>query len=103
MACTAASVGPTHKTRTFDERYDPGGGGINVARVIHELGGDALALIMTGGVTGRLVEELLNEAGVRWQALPVRGRTRISLTVHDRQSNLEYRFVPEGLNVEQDE
>jgi 6-phosphofructokinase 2 len=103
MACTAASVRPTHKTRTFEERYDPGGGGINVARVVHELGGEAQALIMTGGVTGRLVEELLNEAGVRWQALPVRGRTRISLTVHDRQSGLEYRFVPEGPNVEQDE
>ena len=103
MACTAASVRPTHKTRTFEERYDPGGGGINVARVVHVFGGDGLALIMTGGVTGRLVEELLDEAGVRWQALPVRGRTRISLTVHDRQSGLEYRFVPEGPNVEQDE
>jgi 6-phosphofructokinase 2 len=103
LACTAASVRPTHKTRTFEERFDPGGGGINVARVVHELGGDALALIMTGGVTGRLVEALLHEAGVRWQALPIRGRTRISVTVHDRQSRLEYRFVPEGPSVEQDE
>ncbi len=103
LACTAASVRPTHKTRTFEERFDPGGGGINVARVVHVLGGDALALIMTGGVTGRLVEELLDEAGVRWQALPIRGRTRISVNVHDRQSGLEYRFVPEGPNVEQDE
>jgi 6-phosphofructokinase 2 len=103
LACTAASVRPTHKTRTFEERFDPGGGGINVARVVHVLGGDALALIMTGGVTGRLVEELLDEAGVRWQALPIRGRTRISVTVHDRQSRLEYRFVPGGPYVEQDE
>lgn len=103
LACTAASVRPTHKIRTFEERVDPGGGGINVARVVRVLGGDALALIMTGGVTGRLVEELLDEAGVRWQALPIRGRTRISVTVHDRQSGLEYRFVPEGPNVEQDE
>lgn len=103
MAVTAASVRPTHKIRTFEERFDPGGGGINVARVIHVLGGDALALIMTGGATGRLVEELLDEAGVRWQALPIRGRTRISVTVHDRQSDLEYRFVPEGPNVEEEE
>ena len=103
LACTAASVRPTHKIRTFEERVDPGGGGINVARVVRVLGGDALALIMTGGVTGRLVEELLDEAGVRWQALPIRGRTRISVTVHDRQTGLEYRFVPEGPNVEQDE
>jgi 6-phosphofructokinase 2 len=103
MASTAAAVRPTHKIRTFDERLDPGGGGINVARVVHTLGGDALALIMTGGVTGRLVEELLGEAGVRWHALPIRGRTRISLNVHDRQTGLEYRFVPEGPNVEADE
>ncbi len=103
LACTAASVRPTHKIWTFEERVDPGGGGINVARVVRVLGGDALALIMTGGVTGRLVEELLDEAGVRWQALPIRGRTRISVTVHDRQSGLEYRFVPEGPNVERDE
>ena len=103
MACTAASVRPTHKTRTFEEQFDPGGGGINVARVVHVLGGNALALIMTGGVTGRLVEELLDDAGVRWQALPIRGRTRISVNVHDRQSGLEYRFVPEGPHVQQDE
>ncbi len=100
MACSATAVRPTHKVRTFDERLDPGGGGINVARVVHALGGDALALVMTGGVTGRLVEELLDEAGVAWQALPIHGRTRISLNVHDRTSGLEYRFVPEGPTVE---
>jgi 6-phosphofructokinase 2 len=103
MACSAASVQPTHKIRTFDERLDPGGGGINVARVIHALGGDALALIMTGDVTGRLVEELLSDANIPWQAIPIRGRTRISLNVHDQQSGLEYRFVPKGPHAEPDE
>jgi 6-phosphofructokinase 2 len=103
MACTAATVRPTHKIRTTDDRLDPGGGGINIARVVHALGADVLALIMTGGVTGRLVEELLDEAGVRWRALPIRGRTRISLNVHERNSGLEYRFVPEGPLVEPDE
>jgi 6-phosphofructokinase 2 len=100
LACTAATVQPTHKIRTFNERLDPGGGGINVARVVHALGGHALALIMTGGVTGRLVEQLLDGAGVPWQAVPIHDRTRISLNVLDRQSGLEYRFVPEGPLVE---
>jgi 6-phosphofructokinase 2 len=103
LASTAASVVPTHKVRTFEERFDPGGGGINVARVVHVLGGDTRALVMTGGITGHLVEELLDEAGVQWRALAIRGRTRISLNVHDRKSGLEYRFVPEGPNVETDE
>ena len=96
LACTAAAVRPTHKVRTFDERLDPGGGGINVARVIHALGGEALALIATGGVTGRLIEELVDEAGVPRRVIPIAGRSRISLNVHDRGSGLEYRFVPEG-------
>ncbi|MBV8456413.1 MAG: 1-phosphofructokinase family hexose kinase [Acetobacteraceae bacterium] len=103
MACTALAVRPTHKIRTFDDRLDPGGGGINVARVIHALGGDALALIMTGDVTGRLVEELLSEEGVRWHTVPIRGRTRITLNVHDQRNDLEYRFVPQGPLVEPDE
>ncbi|MCC2663642.1 MAG: 1-phosphofructokinase, partial [Geminicoccaceae bacterium] len=32
-SCQAEVVRPIHKIRTSDERYDPGGGGINVARV----------------------------------------------------------------------
>jgi 6-phosphofructokinase 2 len=103
MASTAAMVRPTHKIRTFDERLDPGGGGINVARVLHALGADPLALVMTGGVTGHVIEQLLSQGGVRWQALPIRGSNRISLNVHDRHSGLEYRFVPEGPTIEPDE
>jgi 6-phosphofructokinase 2 len=103
MGGTAAEVRPTHKIRMFDEKLDPGGGGINVARVVHALGGEALALIMTGSVTGRLIEELLDEAGVQWQRLPIAGRTRISLNVHDQKSDLEYRFVSEGPTITADE
>ena len=33
-ACVADEVVPMRKVRTRDERYDAGGGGINVARVI---------------------------------------------------------------------
>ena len=62
-----------------------------------------LALIATGGVTGRLVEELLDEAGVSWRSLPIMGRTRVSLNVYDRQTGLEYRFVPEGPFIAADE
>jgi len=96
MAAQAAEVRPVHKIRTFGERYDPGGGGINVARVIHELGGNTLALFAAGGVTGRFVEEMLSQAGVPFSCIPMRGPTRISLTVRDQASGLEYRFVPYG-------
>src|SRR4029453_7890618 len=96
LATTAKSVRPGHKIRTFDERSDPGGGGINVARVIFELGGQTLALFASGGVTGRFVEEMLTTAKVPWQAVPIANACRISVTVHDQSSGLEYRFVPRG-------
>ena len=35
-ACVADEVVPMRKVRTRDERYDPGGGGINVARLIRD-------------------------------------------------------------------
>ncbi|WP_428673238.1 1-phosphofructokinase family hexose kinase [Reyranella sp.] len=96
LAAEAASVRPVHKIRTFGEHYDAGGGGINVARVVHALGGDTLALFAAGGATGRMIEEMLSEAGVPWQCVPVAGTTRISLTVREQESGLEYRFVPQG-------
>lgn len=96
LAAEADAVMPTHKIRMHHEHADPGGGGINVARVLHELGGDALAVLAAGGATGRVLEEMLDEAGVKRRSVPIQGRTRVSLNVQDRKSGLEYRFVPEG-------
>ncbi|MBN8929526.1 MAG: 1-phosphofructokinase [Rhodospirillales bacterium 69-11] len=100
LACSAESVRPTHKIRTGEEHIDPGGGGINVARVLHALGADTLAVILAGGVTGALIEDLLNEAGVPHRTVRMRGRTRISFNVFDRTAGVEYRFVPEGPTAE---
>jgi 6-phosphofructokinase 2 len=94
--CEAETVRPIHKIRTYNEAYDPGGGGINVARVVATLGGDAEAIALAGGVTGALLGELLAEAGLRYRLIPIAGRTRISHTVHETKSGLEYRFVPSG-------
>ncbi len=96
LATSAATVRPTHKIRTFGEHLDAGGGGINVARVVHVLGGDVEAILLAGGATGQLVGELLTEQGVAHHLVPTRGRTRISLTVIEQSTALEYRFVPEG-------
>lgn len=96
LASTAPAVRPTHKIRTAGEEVDPGGGGINVARVVHALGGDALAVLAAGGATGRFLTELLEEAGVQYRVVPIAGRTRVSFTVRETVTGQEYRFVPEG-------
>jgi 6-phosphofructokinase 2 len=96
LAAEANEVVPTHKIRMHQEPADPGGGGVNVARVLHELGGDVLAIVAAGGASGRVLEELLDEAGVARRSVLIRGQTRVSLNVQDRKNCLEYRFVPEG-------
>ncbi len=96
LAADADAVLPVRKIRTRGDSFDPGGGGVNVSRVVRELGGETCAIILAGGVSGRLLEELLDEAGVRHLTVPIAGRTRISHTVHDLGQKLEYRFVPEG-------
>jgi 6-phosphofructokinase 2 len=99
LAAEAEHVWPTHKVRTDHEHTDPGGGGVNVSRVVHVLGGDTLAVMLTGGAPGRVLNELIDDGGVAHRSIPVAGRTRISLNVLDRSSGLEYRFVPEGPTV----
>lgn len=92
-------IRPLLKIRTSDERYHPGGGGINVARVVQELGGEALAVYLAGGATGTILNELLQTVGIATKSVPIGGYTRIAHTVFERSSGLEYRFVPEGPEV----
>ncbi len=96
FAAQVPSVRPTHKLRTFAERHDAGGGGINVARVIEALGGRPLALTLAGGFSGRLLDEMLREASLPHRRVPIAGRTRISHTVVDVATGHEYRFVAQG-------
>ena len=96
---SAKVIRPLRKIRTTDERYHPGGGGINVARVVRELGGNALALYLAGGAPGNLLEDLLVRAKIDARRIPIKGYTRIAHTVFERSSRLEYRFVPEGPRI----
>jgi 6-phosphofructokinase 2 len=98
----ADQVRPIRKIRTWAERYDPGGG-INAARVIEELGGSALAIYLSGGVTGPILDELVQASGIESRCIPIAGHTRISHTVHETSSGLEFRFVPGGPNVTREE
>ena len=64
IATTSERVEPTHKLRCSVPRYDPGGGGINVARAVHALGGDAVAIFPVGGPAGEMIRHMLQQEGV---------------------------------------
>lgn len=89
-------VTPTHKIRTSNETFEPGGGGVNVARVIQELGGAATVICPVGGFPGRMLDELLGAAALPRAIVPIAGNTRISVTVYERKTGHEFRFTPNG-------
>src|SRR3954468_20520473 len=86
-------VTPHHKLHCDDASRTPGGGGINVARAIHRLGGEATALFPFGGSTGQLLCDLLVAEGVPIAGVPVAGVTREDFAVRESSTAREYRFV----------
>jgi 6-phosphofructokinase 2 len=89
----------THKMRTQGERCDPGGGGINVARVFCRLGGLARCFYLAGGATGVALDGLLDEHRLLRTRIDIAGSTRVAAAVHERDSGKEYRFTPPGPEV----
>jgi len=89
-------VVPDRKLRCGAPRYEPGGGGINVARAVHRLGGEALAIFPAGGPAGDLLRTLLAGEGVPQRAIPIAAWTRENLNVFEISTGHQFRFVLPG-------
>jgi 6-phosphofructokinase 2 len=89
-------VVPDRKLAGHDVRQDPGGGGINVARALAKLGGQALALWSSGGLMGQLLAELLDHEGIVHQQVAVADATRENIIVYDESIDDQYRFGMPG-------
>lgn len=89
----------THKMRTDNEWYAPGGGGINVARVFTRLGGQARCYYLSGGATGPALDGLIDEHQLVRTRIPIAGPTRVASAVLERETGKEYRFTPQGPNI----
>ncbi|MCF8707667.1 1-phosphofructokinase family hexose kinase [Rhizorhapis sp. SPR117] len=93
----------THKMRTRNERYAPGGGGINVARVFCRLGGTARCYYLSGGATSAALDGLVDLHQLVRTRIPIEHDTRIATAVLERESGKEYRFTPPGPPVAAEE
>ena len=94
---------PEKKMRCSPPVFEPGGGGINVARAIKKLGGNATAIYFAGGYTGRFFTELLSKEGVESLIIETAKHTRENLIVVDNAANLQYRFGMPGPVIEAQE
>jgi 6-phosphofructokinase 2 len=96
IATAVERVEPVHKLRCTAPRRDPGGGGINVARVVARMGGAVTAIYPVGGAGGQQLQRLVESEGVRSSTFAVKDETRLSFTVTETASGDEFRFVLPG-------
>ena len=69
--------------RISELRVDPGGKGINVSKVVRELGAKTVAIALLGGHTGTMLRTMLVELGIECKVLEVEGETRTNLKIKD--------------------
>ena len=96
ISTSVEEIVPIRKLRCAEARRDPGGGGINVARVVQRLGGVVSAIYPAGGATGELLRRLVERERIQGVAIPVAEETREDFTVLDQKSGEQYRFVLPG-------
>lgn len=96
VSTSTEQVSSGHKLRCGASRLDPGGGGVNVARVVQRLGGQSLAVFTAGGPTGEAYRRLIEAERMPALAVPIQGSTRQDFTVDETSTGKQFRFVLQG-------
>ena len=103
ISTSTETIVATRKLRCAEARRDPGGGGVNVARVVRRLGSSVSAIYPAGGCNGQLLKRLIDDEGVKGLAVPVTAETREDFTVVERSSGQQFRFVLPGAYLAENE
>jgi len=99
VSTSTVCVEPERKLRCSTGRRDPGGGGINVARVARRLGAEVTTVYPAGGFVGQMLQQLVEQEGLTSVVIPVLGETREDFTVLDEGAGEQYRFVLPGAHL----
>ncbi|MCD4783121.1 MAG: 1-phosphofructokinase [Candidatus Eremiobacteraeota bacterium] len=75
---------PHHVNEIKEVRFDPGGKGINVSRIVRELEFPTKVLGIIGGDTGLFIKNYLENKGIPTGFVEVDQNTRTNLTIIDR-------------------
>lgn len=74
---------PHDTNRVTHIEQDAGGKGVNLSRVVAELGGETVATGFLGGISGLFVRSVLSAQGVHNSFIEVAGETRTNVSVED--------------------
>jgi 6-phosphofructokinase 2 len=94
---------PERKLRCGPRDVHAGGGGVNVTRAIHNLGGSSIAVFPLGGPDGEAYRTLARKSGVAGQVITIAGNTRENFTVTETSTGEQFRFVLPGPSMREPE
>lgn len=84
-------------------RRDPGGKGINVSRVVHELGGETIAYSFIGGIDGEIFRHLIRQQGVPFDLTQIGEDIRSNFIITDLKTRRQTRIDAPGPHISMDE
>ena len=102
-SATVPKLIPEKKLNCSEPSFEPGGGGINVARAIKKLGGEATAIYPSGGYTGKFFSELLAKEKIPAIVIEIENPLRENVIVLEESSNNQYRFGFPGAKLSSNE
>lgn len=89
---TVAVLAPDIKMNCSVPKSEPGGGGINVSRAIHKLGGESTALYVSGGCNGKKFDQLMMNENINKLVISGIHETRENIIIVDESNHKQYRF-----------
>ena len=100
---TVKKLIPEKKLHCSEPTFEPGGGGINVARAIKKLGGESVAIYPAGGYTGQFFNYMLAKEKVSSIVIEVEHAMRENVIVLEENSNHQFRFGFPGAKLNEHE
>ncbi len=85
--------------RWLTYKREPGGKGINVSRVVKELGGKTTAYGFVGGFAGRTLRAILKQQGVPYDFTPIKTEIRSNFIITDLKTHCQTRISAPGPKV----
>jgi len=100
---TVTRLIPERKLKCNVPQLDPGGGGINVARALHNLGLQASAVFPSGGYTGKFFNHLLEKEGINSIIIESQNETRENFIILEEATAEQFRFGMPGTELKEKE
>jgi 6-phosphofructokinase 2 len=91
------------KIRCEKPRYDAGGGGINVSKAISKLGGSSTCVFTSGGSSGEMLEDLIENEKLKSSVIKTKNWTRENFIAFENATKSQYRFGFPGNEFSEDE